>query len=189
MPLVWSLRLQGVPWATRVYGPDLTMHVLAAAADEGIPVGFFGGSEEVLRELINVAGRRYPGLRIAYACAPPFRTLTAGEDAEITSQIEDSGAAILFVGLGCPKQERWMAAHRGRIRAPMLGVGAAFDFLAGAKPQAPARMQAAGLEWLFRLMTEPRRLWVRYLKQNPRFIGLFILQRFGKRGQPGAAHV
>jgi N-acetylglucosaminyldiphosphoundecaprenol N-acetyl-beta-D-mannosaminyltransferase len=189
MPLVWSLWLQGLRRATRVYGPNLTRHILAAAADEGMPVGFFGSSEEVLRALIKAAGRQYPGLRTAYAYAPPFRALAEREDAEIIRQINDSGAAILFVGLGCPKQECWMAAHRGQIRAPMLGVGAAFDFLAGAKPQAPVWMQAAGLEWLFRLMTEPRRLWVRYLKQNPRFIGLFVLQQFGKGFQRGAANV
>jgi N-acetylglucosaminyldiphosphoundecaprenol N-acetyl-beta-D-mannosaminyltransferase len=176
MPLVWALRLFGVSDATRVYGPTLTAHVLERAAATGVAVGFYGASDQVLERLLAACGRLFPGLRVAYAYSPPFRQLTAEEDAAVVKEINDSGAAVLFVGLGCPKQERWMAAHRGPVRATMLGVGAAFDFLAGAKPQAPAWMQRAALEWVYRLCTEPRRLWRRYAYHNPRFIVLLAAQ-------------
>lgn len=176
MPLVWALRLLGVAEATRVYGPTLTVHVLERAATAEIPVGFYGSSPEVLARMLDACRRRFAGLRVAYAHAPPFRQLTAEEDAAVVREISSSGARILFVGLGCPKQERWMASHRGSVRAAMLGVGAAFDFLAGTKPQAPAWMQRAGLEWLFRLGTEPRRLWRRYVYHNPRFVALLAGQ-------------
>ncbi len=134
------------------------------------PWGFYGATPQVLASMLDACGRRFNGLHVAYAYAPPFRQLTTEEDATVVSDINASGTRILFVGLGCPKQERWMAAHRGAVHAPMLGVGAAFDFLAGTKPQAPAWMQRAGLEWLFRLATEPRRLWRRYAYHNPRFV-------------------
>ncbi|MGQ9635487.1 MAG: WecB/TagA/CpsF family glycosyltransferase [Bryobacteraceae bacterium] len=173
MPLVLGLRLLGVRGASRVYGPDLTPVLLRAAEQNGLPVGFYGATSEVLALLLTRLCRRFPRLRIAYAYAPPFRPISAEEDARIVKEIEHTGVRLLFVGLSTPKQERWMAAHRGRIPAVMIGVGAAFDFLAGAKPQAPHWMQRAGLEWLFRLSTEPRRLWRRYLKHNPRFVVLF----------------
>ena len=176
MPLVWGLRLLGARGARRVYGPQLTEHVLGAAERDGIPVGLYGSMPEVLGRLLSVLHGRWPRLGVPYACAPPFRPLTASEDAAVVGAIRDSGARILFVGLSTPKQERWMAAHRGRVPAVMLGVGAAFDFLAGVKPQAPAWMQNSGLEWLFRLATEPRRLFWRYLKHNPRFAALFAWQ-------------
>ena len=176
VPLVWCLRLLGYPAATRVYGPDLTLAVLRDAAAAGMPVGFFGGSAEVLVQLQAALDRQFPSLRVAFAESPPFRALTPEEDSAAVERVNASGAAILFVGLGCPKQELWMAAHRGRIQAVMLGVGAAFDFLAGSKPQAPRWMMRYGLEWLFRFATEPRRLWRRYLKHNPRFVALFARQ-------------
>jgi N-acetylglucosaminyldiphosphoundecaprenol N-acetyl-beta-D-mannosaminyltransferase len=176
MPLVWALRLFGVAGATRVYGPTLTEHVLGRAAAEGIPVGFYGASPDVLRRMLDACHHRFAGLRVAYAHAPPFRQLTAEEDEAVVGEINASGTRILFVGLGCPKQERWMASHKGAVKAAMLGVGAAFDFLAGAKPQAPPWMQRRGLEWLFRLGTEPRRLWRRYAYHNPRFVVLLARQ-------------
>jgi N-acetylglucosaminyldiphosphoundecaprenol N-acetyl-beta-D-mannosaminyltransferase len=176
MPLVWALRLFGVARATRVYGPTLTENVLQRAANAGVAVGFYGGSEEVLTRMLESCRRRLPNLQVAFAHAPPFRPLTAEEDAAVVEEINRSGARILFVGLGCPKQERWMALHKGRINAVMLGVGAAFDFLSGMKPQAPPWMQQAGLEWLFRLATEPRRLWRRYAYHNPRFVVLLAGQ-------------
>ncbi len=181
MPLVWGLRLLGAAGATRVYGPDLTAVVLERASREGVAVGFYGASEETLGRLAENARRRWPGLRIVYAYAPPFRELTVEEDAAVTREIRESGARIVFVGLSTPKQERWMAVHRGRIPAVMLGVGAAFDFLAGVKPQAPRWMRRSGMEWLFRCATEPRRLGPRYLKQNPRFAALFAMQLLGWR--------
>lgn len=176
MPLVWGLRLLGAAAATRVYGPDLTPIVCERAAREGIPVGFYGGSPEVLERMVANLRDRYPDLRVVYRHSPPFRPLTAEESERELAEIRESGARILFVGLGCPKQERWMAERRGSIDAVMLGVGAAFDFLAGSKRQAPAVIQSLGLEWLFRLATEPRRLWRRYLYHNPRFLGLFAAQ-------------
>ncbi len=176
MPLVWGLRRLGLPSATRVYGPDLTPHVLSEAETRGVPVGFFGGAPGVLDRLLGEVRRRWPRIDVAYAWSPPFRELTEREDEEVVAAIDASGARILFVGLGCPKQEAWMAAHRGRVRAAMVGVGAAFDFLAGQKLQAPRLMQRVGLEWLFRLVTEPRRLMRRYVVQNPRFAALFAAQ-------------
>ncbi|MEO5924921.1 MAG: WecB/TagA/CpsF family glycosyltransferase [Bryobacteraceae bacterium] len=169
MPLVWTLKSLGIPQATRVYGPDLTPLVIEAAAQERIPVALYGGTPQVLARLQD-------RFEIAYAEAPPFRPPTPEEDARTTQAIIDSGARIVFIGLGSPKQDRWMHAHRGKIPAVMIGVGAAFDFLAGVKPQAPHWMQNSGLEWSFRLSTEPRRLWSRYLKQNPRFALLALTQ-------------
>ena len=176
MPLVWALRLFGLSEATQVRGPNLTLDMIERAAAAGVPVGFYGGTPAVLGLLVQACQRRFPELRTAYAHAPPFRQLTAEEDASVVREINASGAAILFVGLGCPKQERWMALHRGSVNAVMLGVGAAFDFLSGVKPEAPDWMQRAGLEWLFRLATEPRRLWWRYAYHNPRFVVLLARQ-------------
>lgn len=176
MPLVWGLRWLGAPRATRVYGPDLTPVLLAAAEQAGLPVGFYGAAPMVLSKLKGELARRFPRLDAPYWFSPPFRQLSAEEEARITEDIRRSGPRILFVGLSTPKQERWMAAHRGLIPAVMIGVGAAFDFLAGTKPQAPRWMQRSGLEWLFRLATEPRRLWRRYLKHNPRFAVMFARQ-------------
>ena len=181
MPLVWMLRWLGARSATRVYGPRLMDLLLEAASDAGIPVGFYGGTDAVLRNLVSVAKQRYPQLEVAYAEAPPFRELTAEEDQRTTQSILDAGVRILFVGLGSPKQDRWMHAHQDRVPAVMLGVGAAFDFLAGAKPQAPRWMQSSGLEWTFRLATEPRRLGRRYLTQNPKFVVLALAQLMGAR--------
>lgn len=183
MPLVWSLSLLGVAGATRVCGPHLTPLLLARAADRGIPVGFYGGDPETIDALRRVATERWPGLRVAYAYSPPFRSLTAEEDADVVDAILDAGVGLLFVGLGCPKQERWMAEHRDRLPLVSIGVGAAFDFLAGSKRQAPRFLQRIGLEWAFRLVSEPRRLWRRYLRQNPRFLALFARQVARERGR------
>jgi len=174
MPLVWMLRLKGHRSQQRVYGPSLTLHVLAAASEAGIPVGFFGSTPEVLDTLAARMRERFPNLNIAYAFSPPFRPLTPQEDAEIVKRIRATGSQILFVGLGCPKQERWAESHRERIKAVMVAVGAAFDFHAGIKPQAPSVLQSIGLEWLFRLLHEPHRLLKRYLHSNPRFIILAL---------------
>lgn len=181
VPLVWGLKLLGASEATRVYGPQLTPEVCARAADEGVPVGFIGGTEEVLNVLRANLQSRFPQLRIAYSWSPPFRPLTPEEEREAVRRIKLSGARIMFVGLGCPKQERWMHRYRDLIPMPMLGVGAAFDFLAGKKSQAPRFMQRLGLEWLFRLATEPRRLWHRYLYHNPRFVWHFFEQVIRER--------
>ena len=181
MPLVWAAKAMGERGASRVYGPTLTLHVCEAAAREGIPIGLYGGTPDSLRDFEDFLNDRFPRLQIACTIAPPFRPLTETEDAIYTREIADSGARIVFVGIGCPKQERWMAAHRGRIPAVMLGVGAAFDFYSGRISQAPSWMQQAGLEWLYRLIQEPRRLWKRYLKHNPRFVALILMQLFRTR--------
>jgi N-acetylglucosaminyldiphosphoundecaprenol N-acetyl-beta-D-mannosaminyltransferase len=128
---------------------------------------------------VSILERRYPGVRVGCQIAPPFRPLTPEEDEAVTKEIVSSGARILFVGIGCPKQERWMETHKERIPAVMLGVGAAFDFHTGRVRQAPAWMQVTGLEWLFRLLMDPKRLWKRYAKHNPRFVVLFLLELLG----------
>jgi len=179
MPLVWMMRLKGEKDQQRVYGPTLMLHVLEAAARENMPVGFYGSSPEVLRSLTARMQTRFPGLKIVYSFSPPFREMSLEEDGRVIENISASGARILFVGLGCPKQEKWMAEHCGKIKVVMLGVGAAFDFHAGVKSQSPTWMQNFGLEWLYRLATEPRRLWRRYLYHNPRFIILAILDLLG----------
>ena len=176
VPLVWALRLLGIEKAERVYGPSLLPIVCDLARERGLSVGFYGGSAEVLDELVRRMGRRFPGLNVSFAFAPPFRALSADEDQKLIEGIEDSETNILFVGLGCPKQERWLAEHRNSLSCVMVGVGAAFDFHAGNKAQAPAWMQASGLEWLFRLCCEPKRLWRRYLYNNPRFLFHFVRQ-------------
>ena len=176
MPLVWGLSLLGVGSATRVCGPELTPLLLARAAELGVPVGFYGGDERTIESLSRVAADGWPSLRVAYAYSPPFRPLTAEEDAAVVAAIRAAGVRVLFVGLGCPKQERWMAEHRDRLPIVSIGVGAAFDFLAGSKRQAPRALQRVGMEWAFRLVSEPRRLGKRYLRQNPRFLVQFARQ-------------
>lgn len=176
MPLVWMLRRLGHPGQARVYGPDLTLHVLEAAARRGAPVGFYGSTAETLERLEKIYLVRFPGLKINYRFSPPFRLLSPQEDSRVVDDINASGIRILFVGLGCPKQERWMAAHKGQIHAVMLGVGAAFEFHAKTRRQAPAWVQRMGLEWLFRFSQEPARLWWRYIYHNPRFVILSLMQ-------------
>jgi N-acetylglucosaminyldiphosphoundecaprenol N-acetyl-beta-D-mannosaminyltransferase len=138
----------------------------------------YGGRDQgALVQLTRNLRLRHPGLRIVGGHVPPFRELTAAEEAGIVADIDRSGADVVWVGIGVPKQEKWMARMRDRLRAPVLvGVGAAFDFHAGLIPQAPPRMQRLGLEWLFRLIQEPRRLWRRYLRYNPRFVAGFARQ-------------
>jgi N-acetylglucosaminyldiphosphoundecaprenol N-acetyl-beta-D-mannosaminyltransferase len=177
-PLVWALQNLGVEGTSQVRGADLVECVMERAAKEGVPIGLYGGTPESLEDFVSVMKARFPDVRIACQISPPFRPLTPEEDRAVTEEIASSGARVLFVGIGCPKQERWMAEHRGRIPAVMLGVGAAFDFHSGRISQAPRWMQSAGLEWAYRLAKDPRRLWKRYAKHNPRFVGLFLLQLF-----------
>jgi N-acetylglucosaminyldiphosphoundecaprenol N-acetyl-beta-D-mannosaminyltransferase len=181
MPIVWMMRLLGVRRQPRVYGPAMTLKVCEYAAAHGLRVGFYGGTQRSLAALVSEVKRRYDGIQVVYAYSPPFRALTPEEDALVRTEIENSQAQILFVGLGCPKQERWMAEHRtaehrSGVSAVMMGVGAAFDFISGEKRQAPLWMQSIGTEWLFRLCTEPRRLWFRYFWHNPRFVALAMMQ-------------
>lgn len=181
MPLVWGLRRLGVPTASRVRGTDLMRVLLSKAATEGIPVGFLGGTPRVLDLVVSRATSMYPELHVVYETSPPFRPASAEEDEATANDINASGAQILFVGLGCPKQELWMARQRGTVRAVMIGVGAAFDFVAGVKRQAPTLLQRSGFEWFFRFLTEPRRLGRRYWHQNPRFVALFAKQLMDER--------
>jgi N-acetylglucosaminyldiphosphoundecaprenol N-acetyl-beta-D-mannosaminyltransferase len=186
-PLVWALRALGHGGATRVYGPDLMAQFCARAATAGIPMYLYGGrSVEALELLEQRLRERFEGIRIVGGFSPPFRELTSEEEARAIDEIDASGAAVVWVGTGQPKQERWMARMRPRLSAPLLvGVGAAFDFHAGLVPQAPRWMQRNGLEWSYRLAREPRRLWRRYARYNPRFIAGFARQylrdRSGRR--------
>lgn len=172
MPVVWALRAFGARNASRVYGPDTTVALLKSAQKSGIPIGFYGGDEATLAKLLSEVEARWPGINIAFKMSPPFRKLSEEEDEAIVRQITEAGVKWLFVGLGCPKQENWVFAHKGRIPAVLLAVGAAFDFIAGTKPQAPRWMMRNGLEWAFRLASEPKRLAGRYFKNIPRFMVL-----------------
>ena len=183
MPVVWALRALGIRRASRVYGPDATLELLQAAQASAIPVGFYGSGEATLDRLIAEVESRYPGIQIVFKMSPPFRPLTAEEDESAIQEITNSGARWLFVGLGCPRQEQWVLAHKGRLPVVMLAVGAAFDFIAGTKPQAPRWMMRAGLEWAYRLSSEPSRLAGRYLKNVPRFLVLLGHQLFTGRGR------
>jgi N-acetylglucosaminyldiphosphoundecaprenol N-acetyl-beta-D-mannosaminyltransferase len=184
-PLVWALRALGHGSATRVYGPDLMAAFCARAAGSDTSVYLYGGrSADALHRLEGRLRERYPGLRIAGGHSPPFRELTVAEERRTIDEINACGAAVVWVGTGQPKQERWMARMRGQLSPPLLvGVGAAFDFHAGLVPQAPPWMQRAGLEWSYRLAREPRRLWRRYARYNPRFVGAFAAQYLRHRRQ------
>lgn len=176
VPLVWCLKLLGASSAKRVYGPDLMLHVCSEAAKAELPIALFGGNPDTLNALSKFLDQSFPGIQIVCKIAPPYRPLTPEEDEAFVNEIKSSGARILFVGLGCPKQEEWMRAHKDVVSAVMLGVGAAFDFHAGRVRQAPHWMQKIGMEWFFRLLMEPRRLWKRYASTVPLFIVLFAWQ-------------
>lgn len=185
MPLVWISHLRGQRHVRRVYGPDLLLAVCEHSAGLGYRHFFYGGEPGVADALALRLQERFPGLVVAGTYSPPFAVVTAEEDARINDMIAKSGADVVWVGLGTPKQERWMGAHAGKAgSAVMIGVGAAFDFHAGRKRQAPPWMQRSGLEWLFRLLMEPRRLWRRYLVNNPQFVLLTTLQLIGLRRYP-----
>ena len=171
MPLVWALRtLQGRRDAQRVYGPGLVLELCERAAREGMGVFFYGGTPDELDKLQRNLRERCPALVIAGAVSPPMLPAEPPFDADITTRINASGAGLVFVGLGCPKQEFWMDTHAARLKPVSIGVGLAFALIAGTKKQAPAWMRGAGLEWLFRLGQEPGRLWKRYLVGNSLFI-------------------
>ena len=177
MPLVWLGRLSGHNHVDRVYGPDLMLALCDRSTTKGYRHYFYGGDDGVPELLKSKLVNRFPGLNVVGTFSPPFRALSDEEDEKIVEDINDAEPDIVWVGLSTPKQERWMAAHVNRLKAPVLiGVGAAFDFHTGLKMQAPRWIQRGGLEWLFRLLTEPRRLWRRYLRNNPLFI-LMILQQ------------
>lgn len=181
MPLVWMQRRQGRTDAQRIRANDLMIALCEHAAKTCVTVGFYGGKQEVIDAIISRAGRELPDLKIVYAFSPPFRPLTDDEDVAIVNEINNASPQILFMGLGCPKQENWMSAHRDKLKAVMLGVGASFDFYAGNVSECPDWIGRFGLEWLYRLTQEPKRLWRRYLILNPRFMFLAMLQLTGFR--------
>jgi N-acetylglucosaminyldiphosphoundecaprenol N-acetyl-beta-D-mannosaminyltransferase len=178
-PLVWAMNALGQSLRNRVYGPELMARAFArAAAVTGQRFYLYGGRDpDALVQLGLSLRNRFPGVNIVGSYAPPFRPLTGDERAAIVEDINESEADVVWVGIGVPKQEKWMAAMRADLEAPLLvGVGAAFDFHAGLVPQAPPYLQGAGLEWAYRLAQEPRRLWRRYLRYNPRFVAAFARQ-------------
>jgi N-acetylglucosaminyldiphosphoundecaprenol N-acetyl-beta-D-mannosaminyltransferase len=186
-PMVWALRALGLPQRARVrMAPDLLLDLFAACARRGLKLGLYGGTPETLQTFVTYLGENFPTLDVAYAWSPPFRPLTLEEDDAVVRAVSTAGVHLLLVGIGCPKQEKWMAAHADRLSCVMLGVGAAFDMLAGKTGDAPAWMRARGLEWVYRLSQEPGRLWRRYLIQNPRFVLHFaaqvVRQRLLRRG-------
>lgn len=185
MPLVWALKHAGHSESGRVYGPDLMLSVFQAGSSKGLRHFIYGATAKTLEQLQARLLARFPEARIAGSYAPPFRELSQQEEADIADRINRSGADIIWVGLGSPKQELWMARMRERLDASMLiGVGAAFDFHAGLKRQAPKIIQRSGFEWAFRLLCEPRRLWRRYAVVVPAFISLSVFQRLGLRKFP-----
>lgn len=179
-PVRWALRwLHHVALADRVYGPSLMLGVCGRAATEGLPIYLFGSTPAVLDRLRVTLADRFPSLIIAGSDSGPRGDDASEPREEDLAAIRSSGARIVFVALGCPKQERWMVATRDRLDMPVLAVGAAFDFHAGAVSQAPPVLQRLGLEWAFRLAMEPKRLWRRYVLLNPAYVALVGLQRAG----------
>lgn len=182
-PVRWALWvLHGVRLPDRVYGPDLMRNLCQAAAREGIPIYLFGSTQETCSQLVRSLNCEFPGLQIADVQPDRFREASPAEDLADVNRINNSGAGIVFVGRGCPLQEKWVAAHLARVHAPMVAVGAAFDFLSGRKRQAPRWMQNNGLEWLFRVLNEPQRLWRRYLVTNSLYFVYLARQYFGRFG-------
>ena len=183
-PLVWALNALGHSLTDRVYGPELMARACSRAASNGMRFYLYGGRDPGALTLLALnLRRRYPGISIVGGYSPPHRPLSVEEQAAIVSEINDAQADVVWVGIGVPKQEKWMAALRPLLDSPVLiGVGAAFDFHAGLVPQAPPWLQRAGLEWAYRLAHEPRRLWRRYLRYNPRFVASFARQLAEHRG-------
>jgi N-acetylglucosaminyldiphosphoundecaprenol N-acetyl-beta-D-mannosaminyltransferase len=186
MPIAWICRLMGQRHVDRVYGPDLMLEVCKLSARRGYRHFLYGGwPPEVVEKLEARLRERFPGIEIVGSFAPPFRPLTPEEDARVVEQINAAKPDIVWIGLGAAKEEFFAESHVGKVVAPVLiGVGAAFDFHAGVKPQAPRWMMRAGLEWFFRMLSEPRRLGPRYLQDNPVFIWNILLQAFGKEPPP-----
>ena len=188
-PIAWAMRLLGAPQLRRVrVTPDLVLELFAACEERGVKVGLYGGTPHTLAVFVRSLQRSFPRLDVPYAWSPPFRPLSRDEDASVVASIRKAGVQLLLVGIGCPKQERWMAAHtgvagndEGLLPCVMFGVGAAFDMLGGATGNAPAWTRDRGLEWAYRLISEPRRLWRRQLRYNPRFVALFLGQLLGGR--------
>ncbi len=182
VPVVWALRLFGARQVGRVYGPDVMWALTELSVRRGYTQFYLGGAPGVAEQLAQVMQARFPGLKVAGTYSPPFRPLAPDEEQAMIDRVNGSGAQIVWVGLGSPKQDLWLAQYRARLAPPLLvAVGAAFDFYTGHQRQAPRWMQRAGLEWLFRLAHEPRRLWRRYIVYNPLFVIKLALQWSGLR--------
>jgi len=194
-PVRWVMNwLYGTKLRDRVYGPGLTQKICERAAREGTPIYLYGSTQAVLTSLVESLAMQFPGINIVGSEPSVFRELNPDEKTAIQQRIKSTGAAIVLLGLGCPRQEIFAYEFRETLSAPVLAIGAAFPLLAGMLPQAPAWMQRLGLEWLFRLLVEPRRLWRRYLYLNPAYLVLAALQRLGLRqfsphGRPPAKEV
>lgn len=184
MPVIQVSRWLGLSAQHRVFGPELMVRVAGAAAAADIPVAIYGSTPAVIENIKRNLVQQFPALQIAYAVSPPFRPLSDEEVEEVARDINGSGARIVFVGLGCPKQERWMNMMKNRVHAPMLGVGWAFDVIAGTSKPAAPWLQRLGLEWTHRLIENPRKMWWRTLKHNPRFVVLAVLQLCGVEFRP-----
>lgn len=179
-PVRWGLNwLHHTRLPDRVYGPTLMLQTCERAANEALPIYLYGSRSSVLEGLCHKLQSRYPQLVIAGTQPSRFRRISAEEKEEIVEDIRTSGATITFVGLGCPRQEVWVYEYREALSMPLVAVGAAFDFHAGSLPQAPLLLQRLGLEWLYRLIHEPRRLWKRYITLNPLYLSLLLLQASG----------
>jgi N-acetylglucosaminyldiphosphoundecaprenol N-acetyl-beta-D-mannosaminyltransferase len=177
-PVRWALNLlHGTRLGDRVYGPTLTLHVCKRAAELGLPVYFYGSTEPVVQRLAESLRERYPELVVAGAEPSRFRTLSVDERTQLGERVRQSGARIVFVGLGCPRQEVFVYENRDIIGVPLLAVGAAFDFHSGNAKEPPAWVQRAGLQWLHRLAQDPKRLWRRYLVLNPQYLARLTAQR------------
>ncbi len=181
MPLVKSLKILYGVSQDRIAGMDLLGDILKESENSGLSVFFYGSTTEVLNLIKNRIGIDFPRLKTAGFYSPPFRNLTDKEESDVINLIRESNANIVFVGLGCPKQEQWMARMKGKINAVMIGIGGAFTMYAGLQTRAPQWMQRNGLEWFFRLLQEPKRLWKRYLTTNSYFIYLFLKYKLTKR--------
>jgi len=182
VPTVWALRELGLSQRRRVrVTPDLLVELLVACELKGLKLGLYGGTQGVLRAFSTFLISATPQIEVVYEYSPPFRSLTPQEDERAVEEITAAGVQLLLVGIGCPKQEAWMGAHADRLNCVMFGVGAAFDVFGGRTRNAPAWMRDRGLEWLFRLVSEPRRLWRRHLFNDPRFLALFALQAIRER--------
>jgi N-acetylglucosaminyldiphosphoundecaprenol N-acetyl-beta-D-mannosaminyltransferase len=180
LPLVWMLKQGGFKEAERVTGTDLTLKLCETAAEERIPVYFYGGYPETIKALKTFIAEKFPDLNVVGYESPPLLSLQPELDHDVVSRITNSGARIVFIGLGCPKQEFWMAMHTSSLPAILIGVGAAFDFIAGTVSRAPLWMQKYGLEWLHRLAEDPQKTWKRYTTTNPLFIWM-VIKKYVKR--------
>lgn len=179
-PLIWAGRRRGYDLPRRVYGPDLMLAFCEKTQDQGYRHFFYGGEPGVAEQLADSLKRRFPPMKIAGTYSPPFRPLNKDEDEEIVAMISRAAPDVLWVGLGTPKQERWMHEHKNKLGVPVVvGVGAAFDMISGRRRQAPRWMRERGFEWLFRLCQEPRRLWRRYLIYGTEFVFLIVLENLG----------